>query len=117
MLSVYISLVMADYKKSKDFRDIDDQPQLLHRTRPTSMTSKILFLIGSGANIGAATVRTFLAAGWKVAQASRSAKAEESTSENLRLFIDLAKPETVTEAFKEVRAKLGEPNAVIYNGT
>ncbi|USW52009.1 Putative short-chain dehydrogenase/reductase SDR, NAD(P)-binding domain superfamily [Septoria linicola] len=79
------------------------------------MTSKILFLIGSGANIGAATVKTFLTAGWRVAQASRSAKTEDSTPDNLHLFVDLAKPETVTEAFKEVRAKLGELNAVIYN--
>lgn len=76
----------------------------------------VLLLIGSGANIGASTVRTFLANGYKVAQASRSAKSAESTADNLHVALDITRPDTVTEAFKTVRQKLGEPSVVIYNG-
>ena len=81
------------------------------------MTSKpVLFLIGSGANIGASTVKTFLANGYKVAQASRSAKSADSTQDNLHVALDITKPDTITEAFQTVRQKLGEPSVVIYNG-
>ncbi|PPJ61365.1 hypothetical protein CBER1_09460 [Cercospora berteroae] len=79
------------------------------------MASKILLFIGSGANIGASTVKTFLAAGYKVAQASRSLKPEDSTEDNLHLVVDATKPESITKAFEETRKKLGEPNVVIYN--
>lgn len=80
------------------------------------MASKILLFIGSGANIGASTVKTFLGAGYKVAQASRSLKPEDSTEDNLHLLVDATKPESITKAFEETRKKLGEPNVVIYNG-
>ncbi|KAM3416237.1 hypothetical protein BST61_g7843 [Cercospora zeina] len=79
------------------------------------MASKVLLFIGSGARIGASTVKTFLKAGYKVAQASRSLKPEESTEDDLHLVIDATEPESITAAFEETRKKLGEPNVVIYN--
>lgn len=82
------------------------------------MASKIAIVLGAGPNIGAATIQTFKANGYKVAYASRSASSSDSASDNeLAIQCDLAKPASVTTLFEKVRKTWGEPNVVIYNGT
>ena len=79
------------------------------------MASRIAILIGAGKNIGAATVDTFKAAGFKIAFASRSA-AEAKDDSSMAVKCDLTQPKTVNEVFDIVRKTWGEPSVVIYNG-
>lgn len=82
-----------------------------------TMTSKIAIVLGAGANIGAATVQTFKAHGYKVAYASRSVSDSKSASDNdLAIRCDFAKPASVSDLFETVRKTWGEPSVVIYNG-
>lgn len=82
------------------------------------MASRIAIVLGAGANIGAATIQTFKANGYKVAYASRSVSNSSSASGNdLAIQCDLAKPASVSNLFETVRKTWGEPSMVIYNGT
>ena len=80
------------------------------------MSAPILLLIGSGANVGAHTVNTFKEKGYRIAQAARSLKSEDSKDDILNIQCDLSKPESVSEIFDKVRKEWGEPSVVIYNG-
>ena len=79
------------------------------------MASRIAILLGSGKNIGASTVNTFKAAGYKVAYASRNPTDAEDES-TLAVSDDFSKPESVSTVFDTVRKTWGEPSVVIYNG-
>jgi NAD(P)-dependent dehydrogenase (short-subunit alcohol dehydrogenase family) len=78
--------------------------------------SPIILILGSGANIGHHVARAFSAKGYKVALASRSLKAEDSTSDQLNIPTDLSDPESVASAFAKVKSSLGLPSVVVYNG-
>lgn len=80
------------------------------------MGEPILLLFGVGKNIGGHTVSTFKSKGYRVAQAARSLKSEDSTDNLLSIPCDLSKPAAVSDVFKTVREKWGEPNVVAYNG-
>lgn len=60
--------------------------------------------------------RRFAAAGDKVAVVSRSGKHPDPSTVALTIVADLVDPTAVRNAFEEVRAKLGEPSVVNYNG-
>jgi NAD(P)-dependent dehydrogenase (short-subunit alcohol dehydrogenase family) len=78
--------------------------------------SKILLILGSGANIGAHTAKAFASQGYKVASASRTAPKTPDGS-HLHIALDLAKPETVPAVFEKVRKEFGgEVSVVVYNG-
>ncbi|PPJ56561.1 hypothetical protein CBER1_03887 [Cercospora berteroae] len=79
------------------------------------MSRPILLIFGSGKNVGAATIKTFLANKYRVAQATRSAKSEDSTDDVLQLPRDVTQPETVNAAFATLRKTWGEPNVVLFN--
>ncbi|EXJ59955.1 hypothetical protein A1O7_04103 [Cladophialophora yegresii CBS 114405] len=78
--------------------------------------SKILLILGSGANVGSHTARAFALQGYKVATASRTVPQTPDGS-HLHVTVDLSKPETVPEVFERVRREFGgEVGVVVYNG-
>jgi NAD(P)-dependent dehydrogenase (short-subunit alcohol dehydrogenase family) len=78
-------------------------------------TSPVLLILGSGPNVGHHVARAFVAKGYKVALASRSAK-EENNADLVRISADLADPSCVKGVFSKVEASLGLPSVVVYNG-
>lgn len=78
--------------------------------------SPVLLILGSGSNIGQHVARAFAAKGYKVALASRSLKEEGSTVDQVNISSDLSNPESVIGVFSKVKASLGLPSVVIYNG-
>lgn len=81
-----------------------------------AQSSRVALILGSGPNVGAHVAERFNAAGYEVAVVSRSGKHPDPKTVALTIKADLVDPAAVREAFEEVRAKLGEPNVVIYNG-
>lgn len=79
-------------------------------------TSPVLLILGAGSNVGSHVARAFAAKGYKVALASRSAKQESNTSDQVYISSDLSDPASVVNVFSEVKALLGLPSVVVYNG-
>ena len=79
------------------------------------MFSPIVLLLGAGANTGTSLAKKFTSEGWKVVVA-RTIRDEIKQSSALQISADFSNPSAVEKAYKEVEAKLGTPNAVIYNG-
>ena len=78
-------------------------------------TSPVILILGSGPNIGRHVAQAFSAKGYKVALASRRLK-EESTTDQVSISSDLSDPDAVIGVFAKVKASLGLPSVVIYNG-
>ncbi|KAI9656896.1 MAG: hypothetical protein M1821_003535 [Bathelium mastoideum] len=81
-----------------------------------SSTSPVILILGSGPNVGQNVAQAFAAKGYKVALASRKLKEEESTAEQVNISSDLSDPKSVIEVFSKVKASLGLPSVVVYNG-
>ena len=79
-------------------------------------TSPVILILGSGPNIGQHVARAFAAKGYKVALASRRLKEENSTADQVNISSDLSDPDSVTRVFSKVKALLGFPSVVVYNG-
>ncbi|CAI7655908.1 unnamed protein product [Penicillium glandicola] len=78
-------------------------------------TSPVILILGSGPNIGQHVARVFAAKGYKVAQASRSLKEEDSNEDQVYISADLSKPDSVKDIFSKVKVSLGLPSVVVYN--
>jgi NAD(P)-dependent dehydrogenase (short-subunit alcohol dehydrogenase family) len=77
-------------------------------------TPPVLLILGAGPNIGAATARTFLAAGYRVALASRTNKSP--VPDTIHVTVDLTRPETLESVFESTASQLGAwPSVVVYN--
>ena len=81
-----------------------------------STTSPIIFILGSGPRIGTSIAKAFTAKGYKVALASRKASKANNTANEIHVQSDFADPSTVVTAFSQVKAALGIPSVVVYNG-
>ena len=87
-----------------------------------SSISPVVLILGGGPNIGQHVARRFAAQGYKVAITSRTAKADggdKSTPDQVHyhhLQSDLSDPDSVVEVFGKVKALLGPPSVVVYNG-
>lgn len=79
-------------------------------------TSPVIFILGAGSRIGASVAKAFAAKGYKVALASRKASEANNTANEIYIQSDLADPGTVVNAFSQVKASLGIPSVVVYNG-
>ena len=77
--------------------------------------SKVLLLLGAGANIGLSTIRSFSSTGWKIAAVSRTTKPTIAELAHLTLIADLADPSSIADIFAKVTSELGPPSAVVYN--
>ncbi|CRG91251.1 hypothetical protein PISL3812_08299 [Talaromyces islandicus] len=72
-----------------------------------------VLIIGAGSGVGHAAAKTFAAAGYKVALASRTAKIQNPAFTHF--VFDASKPDTVSGLFESVRKAVGIPSVVIYN--
>jgi len=79
------------------------------------MASKVVLVLGAGANIGKTTAAVFAAKGYKLALAARSLKPEDSTTDQLHIKADFSDPSSIAKIFDDVKAKFGAPSVVIYN--
>ncbi|MCJ1382591.1 hypothetical protein MMC17_005704 [Xylographa soralifera] len=82
-----------------------------------STTSPIILILGAGPRIGLSVAKAFAAKGYKVALASRKASEANNTANEIHIQSDLADPVTVIDAFSQVKASLGIPSVVVYNGS
>jgi NAD(P)-dependent dehydrogenase (short-subunit alcohol dehydrogenase family) len=80
-------------------------------------TSKIVLILGAGANIGQGVARAFASQGYKVVSTSRSAENVDSSFEGMHITADLSNPESVAGVFSQVKTSLGVPSVVVYNGS
>ena len=81
-----------------------------------SATSPIIFILGAGPRIGTSVAKVFAAKGYKVALTSRNASEAKNTANRIQIRSDFADPRTVVDAFSQVKASLGIPSVVVYNG-
>lgn len=81
-----------------------------------SSASPVLLILGSGANVGQSVARAFAAKGYKVALASRSIKEEDGTKNQVNISSDFSDPDSIVRVFSKVKASLGLPSVVVYNG-
>ncbi|KAH8645853.1 hypothetical protein BGZ60DRAFT_555809 [Tricladium varicosporioides] len=77
-------------------------------------TSKILLILGAGANVAQSTAALFASKGYKIALMSRHGPSADSPYFHVQG--NLARPESVKEVFAAVEEKYGNsPNVVIHN--
>ena len=81
-----------------------------------STTSSIILILGAGPRIGTSLAKTFAAKGYKVALASRKASEANNTTNEVHIQSDFADPSTIPKVFSQVKAALGIPSVVVYNG-
>lgn len=79
-------------------------------------TSPIILILGAGSRTGHHVAQTFAAKGYRIALVSRRQKEEDSNADQLNISSNLSDPDSVIKAFSQVRAVLGHPSVVIYNG-
>ncbi|OCK73335.1 putative short-chain dehydrogenase [Lepidopterella palustris CBS 459.81] len=80
------------------------------------MSPKTILILGAGPRVGWSIGKKFAAEGYSVAVASRKPDSKAAEADNfLPLSVDLTKPESVKDAFKQTKEKLGVPSVVIYN--
>ena len=78
--------------------------------------SPVVLILGSGPNIGQHVARAFAAKGYKIALASRKPKQTESTPDQTTFSSDVSDTESIKTLFADVKAALGVPSVVVYNG-
>lgn len=79
-------------------------------------TPKVVLVLGAGPNVGQHIAKVFASKGYKVALTSRTAKDENDSTESINIAADLSDPNTVEQVFSKVKAALGIPSVVVYNG-
>lgn len=94
----------------------DHFPLLPHQSNIMAATSPIILILGAGSRIGHHVAQAFAAKGYRVALVSRRQKEEDSSADQLNISSDLSDPDSVITAFSKVKAVLGHPSVVIYNG-
>jgi len=81
-----------------------------------SSTSPVVLILGAGSNIGQHVARAFASKGYKVALAARRVQEADSNADQVHIPTDLSEPNSVASVFSKVKALLGVPSVVIYNG-
>ena len=78
--------------------------------------SKVILILGAGANVGASIAKKFASHGYKVAVTNRgNTKLDESY---LTIKADLSQPGNVKHVFATVEKEYGiSPGVIVYNGT
>lgn len=80
------------------------------------MSKPVILILGAGSRVGQSVAQIFASKGYKVALTARKVQETDSTPDQLNIAGDLADPSTVADVFSKVRAKLGTPSVVVYNG-
>ena len=79
-------------------------------------SSPIALILGAGPNVGHHVAQAFFTQGYKVALASRKANEAERTPTQVNIACDLSDIASVPGVFEKVKAALGTPSVVVYNG-
>ncbi|KAL3952065.1 hypothetical protein ACCO45_013782 [Purpureocillium lilacinum] len=77
--------------------------------------SRVLLILGGGANVGSSVARAFADNGYKVAVTSRSPRPQGEAGVDLHVQGDLSDPASVPSIFQKVVQALGPPSVVVYN--
>lgn len=80
------------------------------------MAAQVVLILGAGANVGAKTAELFAKNGYKVALATRTVTHHKENTRDLVIQADFAEPSSIKSVFDEVKAKIGTPNVIVYNG-
>lgn len=88
----------------------------IHTNSNMPSTTPVILILGSGPNIGQHVAQAFIAKGYKVALASRSLKEEARNADQVHISADLSDPHSMKGIFSKVKASLGLPSVVVYNG-
>jgi NAD(P)-dependent dehydrogenase (short-subunit alcohol dehydrogenase family) len=80
------------------------------------MTTPVLVILGYGARTASHIASKFASNGFKVAVTGRSLQDGYTPEKFFAIKADLADPEIVTSIFERVKAELGTPSVVVYNG-
>jgi len=80
------------------------------------MSSRVVLILGAGANIGKSLITKFSSEGFKIAIASRTSKPEFEKAAAVSVTADLSDPSSIKAIFTRVKSEIGIPNVVIYNG-
>jgi NAD(P)-dependent dehydrogenase (short-subunit alcohol dehydrogenase family) len=76
----------------------------------------VIFIIGGGPRIGYAVASSFYKKGYKVAIASRAPNKTEIEKRGwFPIEMDVLSHDAIRKGFEQVRARIGEPNVVVYN--
>lgn len=79
------------------------------------MSSRIALILGAGPRTGRGLAQGFSKAGYAVVTVSRTPRDYDGTAK-LAISADFTDSASIPSVFDQVRAKLGEPEVVIYNG-
>ncbi|KAF1978055.1 hypothetical protein BU23DRAFT_577544 [Bimuria novae-zelandiae CBS 107.79] len=79
------------------------------------MAHKVLFFLGAGRNVGAASVALFKSQGYKITSVARTIKPNVGMYSDMHLTADFSDPQAVEKIFEKVEQNLGVPNVVVYN--
>jgi NAD(P)-dependent dehydrogenase (short-subunit alcohol dehydrogenase family) len=80
------------------------------------MSQNVILVLGAGPNVGFHVAKYFGQKSFKTAAVSRNPTEELTKTVDLTIKADLEDPVGVKAIFDEVKAKLGVPNVVVYNG-
>lgn len=81
------------------------------------MVSPVLLILGGGLNTGAKVAQKFAANGFKIALVTRTASThQDNNTRDLIIKNDFKDPTSIKSIFDEVKAKIGVPSVVLYNG-
>ena len=80
------------------------------------MAAQVVLILGAGANVGAKTAEVFAKSGYKVALVTRTITHHKDNTRDLVIQADFAEPLSIKSVFDEVKAKIGTPNVIVYNG-
>ncbi|HEY3783715.1 MAG TPA: SDR family NAD(P)-dependent oxidoreductase [Steroidobacteraceae bacterium] len=86
----------------------------------TSIPYRIALIVGAGAGISASVARALASAGLRVGLASRSPGKLSGYAAEIgaaAFAVDASEPASVEQLFKDVDARLGEPDVVLYNAS
>lgn len=88
-------------------------------TRADATVKPIAVVVGVGPANGAALARRFARAGYRVAMLSRTVESTQALAKDISgsaaYACDVGDPRSIAAAFAQIRADLGEVDALIYN--
>lgn len=79
-------------------------------------TAPVALILGSGPNVGLHVAKSLSAKGYKIATVSRTAKTHDGEPGQAKFEVDLSQPSSIADVFAKVKATVGIPSVVIYNG-
>jgi len=80
------------------------------------MSQNIVVVLGAGPNIGLHITKHFSSKGFKTVIVSRNPGEDITAAADLAIAADFSDPTSIKGIFEAVKAQIGTPNVVVYNG-